>query len=166
MVGAAGWINDWEHLDQNPNGDIVVVDAAHSGTRAVQWQMQEDGREYWITQHNVALQPGKRYALVGWYHVDAPGEVALNYIVRGQPGLEPDLSTVPDAPVYPKVVGAWAPFRFELTLPTTPVPQSWDVSVHSIKFNNVAAKLTVDDVRMFEVSPQRAFDHELPRGRR
>ena len=55
--------------------------------------------------------------------------------------------------MFPTVVGQWAEFRFELTLPSDATPQTWDVSLHSIKFNGVATNLTVDDVRLVELSP-------------
>lgn len=155
QLDGSGWVTDWQDIDTNPNGQIVVVDTAHSGAHAIQWQMDAagDGREYWVTQHLVMLGAGPRYAIEGWYFVDAPGDVALNYIVSGQPGDTPVFSTVQATPSYPKVVGEWAPFRFELTLPVDPVPQSWDVSLHSIKFNGAATKLTLDDVKMVELSP-------------
>jgi len=51
------------------------------------------------------------------------------------------------------VLGQWAPFRFELTQPVDPVPRTWDVSLHSIKFNGAATKLTLDGAKMVEPSP-------------
>lgn len=158
QLDGSGWVTDWEDLDANPDGQIVVVGMAHSGSRALQWQTDAagDGREYFVTQHGLTpqqLRAGHRYAIAGWYFVDAAGDVALNYIVRGQPGNTPDFSTVSDAPMFPTVVGEWAEFRFELTLPGDATPQTWDVSLHSIKFNGVATNLTVDDVRLVELSP-------------
>lgn len=155
-LDGSGWVAEWQNWDSNPNGQIVVVDAAHSGAHALQWQIDAagDGREYWVTQHDITpalLRPGHTYALSGWYFVDAGGEVALNYIVRGQPGNTPELDTLSDAPQFPTVVGAWAPLRFEITLPADTVPESWDVSVHSIKFNGLATKLTVDGVQLVEL---------------
>ena len=38
-----------------------------------------------------------------------------------------------------------------LTLPLEPIPQTWDLWLHSIKFNHKATKLTVDDVRLVEL---------------
>ena len=155
-LDGSGWVAEWQNFDTNPNGQIVVVDAAHSGAHALQWQIDAagDGREYWITQHAVTtdlLRPGHAYALTGWYFVDAAGDVALSYIVRGQPGNTPDVDTLADAPRFPAEVGAWAPFRFEIMLPADAAPQSWDVSVHAIKFNGLPTKLTVDDVRLVEL---------------
>jgi hypothetical protein len=158
QVDGSGWLVDWDNIDGNPDGQIVVVQMAHSGSRALQWQMDVagDGREYWVTQQGVTpqqVQPGRSYALVGWYHVDQP-DVALNYIVRGQPGDTPDLSTVSDAAVFPKVVGTWSAFRFELTIPVDAAAQTYEVSLHSIKFNMAATKLTLDHVRLFELPPE------------
>lgn len=158
QVNGTGWLVDWENFDLNPDGQIVVASTAHAGQRALQWQMDAagDGREYWVTQHGLTpqqLEPGRSYALSGWYLVDQPGEVALNYIVRGQPSGEPDLSTISDAPVFPSVVGQWATFRFVLTIPVGSAPDTYDVSLHSIKFNTAATELTVDDVRLVELPP-------------
>lgn len=158
QVDGTGWLVDWENFDRNPDGQIVVATTAHSGQRGLQWQMDAagDGREYWVTQHGLTPQqvkPGRTYALSGWYHVDQPGEVALNYFIRGMPGDEPDLGTVSDAPMFPTVVGEWAVFRFVFTIPVVAAPDSYDVSLHSIKFNTAATKLTVDDVRLVELPP-------------
>ncbi|MBV8757074.1 MAG: hypothetical protein JO257_07365 [Deltaproteobacteria bacterium] len=155
-LDGSGWVAEWERFDSNPNGQIVVVDTAHSGAHALQWQIDAagDGREYWVTQHGLTtqtLRAGHTYALSGWYLCDASGDVALNYIVRGEPGDSPDLSTISQAPVFPAVVGRWAPFRFEVALPGDAAPDSWQVSVHSIKFNGLATRLTVDDVWLVEL---------------
>jgi hypothetical protein len=158
QLDGSGWVTDWENFDGNPDGQIVVVGMAHSGSHALQWQMDAagDGREYFVRQQGLTpqqLRAGHSYALAGWYYVDAGGDVALNYIVRGEPGDTPDFSTVSEAPMFPTVVGQWAEFRFELTLPADATPQSWDVYLHSIKFNSAATKLTVDDVRLVELMP-------------
>jgi len=155
-LDGSGWVAEWENWDSNPNGQIVVVDDAHSGAHALQWQIEAagDGREYWVTQHDITpdlLRAGHAYVLTGWYFVDAGGDVALNYIVRGQPGNTPEFDTLSEAPQFPAEVGTWAPFRFEIRLPADAAPESWDVSVHSIKFNGLATKLTVDDVRLVEL---------------
>lgn len=159
QLDGSGWVVDWQNFDGNPDGQIVVVGMAHSGTHALQWQTDAagDGREYFVTQHGLTpqqLQGGHRYALAGWYYVDAPGNVAINYVVRGQPAMEPEVDTLADAPLFPSVVGQWAEFRYEFMLPADPIPDTFDVTLHSIKFNGVATNLTLDDVRLVELLPQ------------
>jgi hypothetical protein len=158
-VDTAGWAAEWRKLDGNPDGQIVVVTtSSHSGSRALQWQMEAtgDGREYWVTQHDVTpeqLRPGHRYALAGWYHVDQGGDVALNYIVRGQPNFEPELNTFSEKAQFPDVVDSWAPFRFEFTIPLDVAPETYEVSLHAMKFNTAKTRLTIDQVRLVQLAP-------------
>ncbi|HTL36634.1 MAG TPA: carbohydrate binding domain-containing protein [Kofleriaceae bacterium] len=153
VVDTTGWVNEWENHDQNPDGAIVVTKEAHSGARALQWQLDTvDGWEYFVIQHGLALQSGHRYALSGWYLSDADG-IDLNFIVRGDPEDDPQVETVMSGSPYPDVIGQWAPFRFEMVLPSAPVPTSWQVFLHSIKFNHAATNLTVDDVQLVEMLP-------------
>ena len=151
-LNATQGIVDWGFSDGNPNAEARVVDEAHSGSHALQWQLQASaGDGEWVTQRDVPLMAGHRYALTGWYHTDGGG-VALNYIVRGQPNDAPEKSSVALEPRYPKIIGEWAPFRFELTLPLEPVPQTWDVSLQaSATSNHKTTKLTIDEVRLVEI---------------
>jgi len=157
QLDGTGWLADWTNMDRNPDGEIVVVkNPVASGEFAVQWQMaaNADGWEYWFTQDGIdpqQLVPGHEYELDGWYFVDQPGDVALNYIVRGQPDDTPNLETVSQVPTYPKVVGKWAHFSFHFTIPGNATPQMYEVSLHSIKFNGAATKLTLDNVSLHEI---------------
>lgn len=151
-LNATKGILDWGFSDGNPNAAARVVDEAHSGSHALQWELQADaGDGEWVTQRDVPLMAGHRYALTGWYHTDGGG-VALNYIVRGEPNAAPERTSVGLEPLYPKIVGEWAPFKFELTLPLEPIPQTWDVSLQAAtNHNHKTTKLTIDDVRLVEL---------------
>src|SRR5262249_53134088 len=143
QLDSGGWLVGWNKFDNNPDGQIVVAKTPRvSGEYALQWQIDAagDGREDWVTQSLAAglLSPGHRYELTGYDYVDQPGDVALNYIVRGEPGDTPDIGTAADAPVYPTVAGTYARFRYEIELPDGDAPARWDVYLHAIKFTGTA----------------------------
>ena len=123
------------------------------GTHALQWQIEAggDGREYWVTQTGISptlLAPGHKYEVTGSYMTDQLGDIGFNYIVRGQPGDEPNIGTVADAPTHPSAVNVWETFRFEFTIPAGAAPASYEVYLHAIKFTTTAVNLTVDGVSL------------------
>ena len=153
QLDAAGWLTDWENHDGNPAGVIRVVKTPRvSGNYAVQWQIDAGGSgyEYWITQHGVPVTLGGHYELEGWYYVDEPGDIALSYIVRGQPGDEPDVSTLSDGAFFPEVVGDYARFQFAIDVPVTGAPTAFDVSLHVLEFTYKPVALTLDQVSLHE----------------
>jgi hypothetical protein len=149
-----GWLANWENADGNPDGEInIVTDLHRSGAQAVQWQIDAagDGREYFVVQHGIdaaLLVPGQTYELTGWYMFDHLGEIAFNYIVRGQPGDEPNIDTTSEAITPPTVVNTWVPFTFDITIPLGVSPTSYLFYLHSIKYTGQPVKMTVDSVSL------------------
>jgi len=156
-LDGSGWLTSWTRHEGDPNGQLVVVtQPVHGGTHALQWQMSAaSGYEYFVIQDPVAtskLVPGTMYEVDGWAFIDvSPSTVriGLNYIVRGEPGGEPDLETVSQAPMFPTVANTWERFHFRFTVPAGAMPQRYRVYLHAMKSGTgptVPVKLTVDDV--------------------
>ena len=149
-----GWLADWQNMDNNPDGEInVVADPHRFGAHAVQWQIDAagDGREYYMIQFGInpaLIVPGHTYELTGEYMFDHGGEIAFNYILRGQPGDTPDIDTVQNAITPPSATNVWLPFKFDLTIPLGVTPTSYEFYLHSIKYTGQPVKMTVDGVSL------------------
>lgn len=153
-IDNTGWIKDWQNLDGNPSGEIVVVtDPVASGSHALHWHLDagSDGWEYFVIQDQIdpaLLVPGVRYELTGLYRIDhLGGDISFNYIVRGE-GDEPNIGNDWDN-THPGVENAWLPFRFEFTVPRGASPSNYSVYLHLIKWNdNAPLNLWVDNVSL------------------
>lgn len=156
-LDASGWITSWRRVDSNPEGDIKVVPSGNGGW-AVQWQMNNvdgGGWEYWIDQDlpASAVHTGGLFEISGMYYADQLGDIALNYVVSGEPSTDPWVSSIEEAAQFPTVANEWAPFRFLVQIPSgdgSPIDH-WRVSLHSIKFTTTPVRLTLDNVSMREV---------------
>jgi hypothetical protein len=141
-------------MDSNPDGEInVVADPHRFGSHAVQWQMDAagDGREYYMIQWGVdatQLVPGQTYELTGYYMFDHTGDIAFNYVLRGQPNDMPDIETITHAITPVTVANTWLPFAFDLTIPLGVAPTTYELTLHSIKYTGQPARMTVDGVSL------------------
>lgn len=153
QLDSTGWAIDWENHDDNADGEINVVTDPHLfGGHALQWQIDVNGGwEYFVIQHQISaalLVPGRLYEITGYFMVDRLADLSFVYIVRGEPGSDPDLGMHGTTPTRPTAINRWQPFQAEFTIPLDAAPASYMVYLHSMKSSRdtMPVKLTVDGV--------------------
>jgi hypothetical protein len=145
----------WTDIDDNPDGDIALVeDPVHGGQRAVEWQIEAgDGREYWIQQTGIdpaLFEPGERYQIAGWYRASAvEGDISFSYIVRGDDGGDLNITNDWDD-THPTRPDTWEPFGWQFTIPDDADPANYAVMFHLIKWTGAELRFQIDDVTLRE----------------
>jgi len=130
--------------------DIVMEENdCYEGSHCVLYDIgaENDGREYWIEQTDIApdiFVKGARYLLSGRYKLSGSGsDISFYYILRG----DEDISNEWDN-THPSQEGVWEEVSFEFTIPQGESPSNYQLMLGLIKWTESDIQLWIDNLSL------------------